>query len=465
MGLLYAVLICQFFLMTSVVAEPWLSNRFAQNCAACHSAARRNVAPPKRRCNLSCQGCHVNPNGGGIRNQYGDWLSKYWLKSHNIKLLGQSNLQPLKAQKYGKQPSSGFPAEKVPEGGFLVAETDRFLEESAFDKSDGQSGLIVENDDEFMQRLTSKDPYRLEKHGLISAGGDLRHMVKKGDVDLDSWLMAFDVGVSVKPFSDYVTAVVENRFLQGPDNSGEEKLLTGGAELRSAYVMIDRLPYNTYIMHGFYRPKVGHYNPDHTALSPFMAGLTQRSRYKALSIGTAPNVPYANLHAIFPHNDLAFDQSLGFAYDFGLRFVTYGASLATSGWSTRDKATNFTKEFFAYDIGFYVDPVVFNLELLNHRKEIAENKFAQGATMTAEIKTQLWRHYYLVTNYAKSNIAYNDKEGSVDETMLGLRLFPLTGLDLELLSVAREIHEKKTATASAKTRRQSYLHLQTHVYF
>ena len=51
-----------------VWAEPWLANRFAQNCTACHAPGRLNRKPKDRRCTLSCQGCHVNRNGGGLSN-------------------------------------------------------------------------------------------------------------------------------------------------------------------------------------------------------------------------------------------------------------------------------------------------------------------------------------------------------------------------------------------------------------
>ncbi|RME17410.1 MAG: hypothetical protein D6797_02570, partial [Bdellovibrio sp.] len=75
--------------LSSIKAEPWISNRFAQNCAACHSPSRRNRPVKERRCTLACQGCHVNPNGGGLRNQYGLWNQQRWLKSFRPKKLTQ----------------------------------------------------------------------------------------------------------------------------------------------------------------------------------------------------------------------------------------------------------------------------------------------------------------------------------------------------------------------------------------
>ena len=79
------VLLGFVILNTQLSAEPWLSTRYAQNCAGCHSPGRKNLPPPDRRCSLSCQGCHVNPNGGGMRSFYGKWNSQYWLRSARIK--------------------------------------------------------------------------------------------------------------------------------------------------------------------------------------------------------------------------------------------------------------------------------------------------------------------------------------------------------------------------------------------
>ena len=68
-----------------LTAEPWLSTRYAQNCAGCHLFESQNLVPKDRRCSLSCQGCHVNPNGGGMRSFYGKRNSKYWLRSTRLK--------------------------------------------------------------------------------------------------------------------------------------------------------------------------------------------------------------------------------------------------------------------------------------------------------------------------------------------------------------------------------------------
>ena len=73
------VSLCLFSFSNLALAQAWLSNRYAQNCAACHAPGRFNKPLSERRCTLSCQGCHVSPNGGGMRSSYGKWTQERWL--------------------------------------------------------------------------------------------------------------------------------------------------------------------------------------------------------------------------------------------------------------------------------------------------------------------------------------------------------------------------------------------------
>src|SRR5690606_16152465 len=70
------------------------------NCSGCHAPGRKNLPPAKRRCTLACQGCHVSPQGSGLRSQYGKWTEDRWLRSFRTDLLAHKKTYA----PYPKQP-------------------------------------------------------------------------------------------------------------------------------------------------------------------------------------------------------------------------------------------------------------------------------------------------------------------------------------------------------------------------
>ena len=55
------------------IATPILALKEANNCQACHNAGRSQRPLFERRCTLDCQGCHIDPAGGGPRNAWGSY--------------------------------------------------------------------------------------------------------------------------------------------------------------------------------------------------------------------------------------------------------------------------------------------------------------------------------------------------------------------------------------------------------
>lgn len=75
----YYTLFSLFVLTTAITptlnATPLIALKEADNCAGCHTPGRSQLPVTKRRCTLDCQGCHVDPNGGGARNEWGYYYS------------------------------------------------------------------------------------------------------------------------------------------------------------------------------------------------------------------------------------------------------------------------------------------------------------------------------------------------------------------------------------------------------
>jgi hypothetical protein len=59
-----------------VKSTPLIAIRESENCQACHDPGRVQLPVIWRRCTLDCQGCHIDPNGAGPRNQWGEYYTQ-----------------------------------------------------------------------------------------------------------------------------------------------------------------------------------------------------------------------------------------------------------------------------------------------------------------------------------------------------------------------------------------------------
>ncbi len=432
----------------SAGAEPWLAIRFAQNCAGCHAPGRINLPPKDRRCTLSCQGCHINPSGGGLRSFYGKWNEDRWLRSFVVEALRPaSSFAPTNQQLYHSVLSPTESNKKMirQQGHPLVVAPRQLLVDEEPYARDGLEFKTAQSDFQFLQQIPQQDPYRLHDASKVDGGAELRYQylnkLNKSDAKTLSFMMSGDIGLRWRPRHRNLHLVYEGRMLGNP-HVDELSQHIEKAWTRSLYVLIDNLPFNVYVMYGLYRPLFGgNPMPDHRALpqrltaEALQGGSAYTLQYQALSIGTAPNVPYANLHVITGRN-LRFtpdedDTTRGVAANVGLRFVTLGINTTYSFWFTRDKHNTQRSLLHSASLGMQLWRITAILEALQlHRKNPASKD--TGSVISFDAHTQLWRQFYLTTQYSWANVAPDLTAGQAQQYRVGLRAFLLAGIDVSL---------------------------------
>jgi hypothetical protein len=207
LGLFVFLWISQF-----AFSEPWMTSRFAATGA------------------VSCNSCHTNPSGGGLRNAGGKGSEERWLRSLYF--------DGYRLNKLRTQATEAVGAEPAPTGS-----------EPAF------NGGI---DFRWFYLDTTKDKIR-----------------KKGAMP-----MSTDVAASVAPVN-HLNLVWESRFLSDPRATDVwDEAYTSRSSVRSAYALVDDLPYHGYAMYGIYRPLFGNFDPDHTSLFARATGLDHNATFK-----------------------------------------------------------------------------------------------------------------------------------------------------------------------------------------
>ena len=152
--------------------------------------------------------------------------------------------------------------------------------------------------------------------------------------------------------------------------------------------------------------------------------------YEALSIGTAPNVPYLNLHKIGNRHGSNGENNDGYAINAGMRGVKYGQSLNYSYWTSKDQSKNI--EIAMHSIGSLVNlyGVTVSLEGVSLFRDDKSSSSKLGGVVTGEVYVKTWRENYIHLSYAQANTTEDLLPGSANQLRIGLKSFIIPGVEL-----------------------------------
>jgi hypothetical protein len=343
--------------------------------------------------------------------------------------------------------------------------------------------LKINQEVQYLYQVPQDDPYRLLGESKVDAGGDIRWMVNNlnktsgGNTTAvkQNFLMSADFGVRARPLYRDLHFVYESRLLGNPGKDAITKNSLAQSMTRSAYGMYDNLPYNTFVMAGLYRPLFGNATPDHTALSQkilasaqdISGGMYRAPPFTAITIGSAPNVPFANLNIMTGTADVTSWKKLsGFALNGGLRFVKLGASAVYSYQKTTGTNSNsqdVTTSLHSVNLGATIKRATINYETVSYSNDNKETALRVGGTHSLETYTRIFGETYFNLAYTTANVTTDILPGKASQMKYGLRSFLVPGIDLQI--GYETTTNKPTDTVTNPESKVSGITTQLHAFF
>jgi hypothetical protein len=234
---------------------------------------------------LDCQGCHIDPAGGGPRNQWGYYYSHDQLAMVNF-------IKPI----------------------------DPLADKSFFDLHyDG--------------RNTNRQ-----------VGGKVQ-----------TFPMSSEFSIRVRPLVSHLHLTYQNMLLGQVGDRSFRIINEGDRRFREKYsVMIDALPFNTYVRKYRGTPMYGIRRPNHTLWIRQRIGLDQYATTDAVEIGGTPNVPFFRVSKMDgdPYAAASRRQA-GTSYHAGMRGVTLGWHVNASGWDTKSEEQQIKMQAFGGGLNIF----------------------------------------------------------------------------------------------------------------
>lgn len=312
-------------------AVPLYTVREGRTCDNCHSLPNDWVDPPemyRRKCTLSCSGCHIDPGGGGLRTVSGVYFGRstlpMWLatdrpwadkKAHGeyTEHVSAAGSQPMSdatgagsqpTSEAGSQPTTGAGSQPVA----AVPEAPKPTGGLAFGHPlDGGGAEMAFLDTRYGD--LNADP-------LLRVGADLRLGFWNQGGKL--FPMQGDAYAAVHPVEHVMLSTAVGirgriRGLGADDPDGQSRF-----GVRDLWLMTNEWPLNAYARAGRFLPQFGWRLDDHTAYTRRPFGMSQEdpaNRVIGGEVGFNANYPYVNVAAWVPGSrrpDNPFEAKDGF---------------------------------------------------------------------------------------------------------------------------------------------------------
>lgn len=357
-----------FFLICTAprtsAALPMYAMRSARTCGNCHVSPTQedekgwqNPVWYKRKCTMSCVGCHVNPSGGGLRNVSGRYYGQSTLamlptqersySDHGRELMPRSLLAfvrrlasspkkpdiplPPKPPKEKKAAATSAPS-SAPSAKSKTIPSD-YAEVKAGIGAGARGGFSS-----FLKSLNGSPQGEyafwdgrygdLNADPMIVAGADLRFAYWSGTSTF--FPMQIDLHGALH-LMEHVTAMVT---VAGRGRAGGPKATIDQDRFpvftRNAFLMVHELPAMAYVKAGIFMPSFGTHIDDHTSFtrSFFEMDVSQsEDTVVGVEVGLAPNYPFLSFSAFrnFSPPDVpsGTDPGFGMALNLGWRDIVW----------------------------------------------------------------------------------------------------------------------------------------------
>lgn len=273
-----------------VDGTPLYAARAGRTCDNCHLEPKEWVDPhlPDRKCTLSCQACHVDPAGGGMRTAPGRFF--------------QSATVPAVA--FSARPTQDW------DRGILLGRRDRVTTYSA---------ELPLGPNDFAAMPAYRDSVRsLIDYGTVP-GPESKHALwagRYGFINPDPLIrlgwdvrfaglfsgtglffpMQIDLPLLLRPYRH--ASLFLNPGASGRNDPYADTFVDDAEfYLREAFLLVHELPYQAYAKVGRFVPAYGLRLEDHTAFirrELELDGSLQEARVSGVEFGAAPNYPYVN---------------------------------------------------------------------------------------------------------------------------------------------------------------------------